>query len=350
MIVGLIPHSIDKMKKISNNCRSNVISLMNQGYSTREISTKLGVGRSSVSRIYKESSLSIQLPPKGRPQILTSRQKTFIVRSLCSGKMDTAVDAQKELQLTQQTHVSAQTIRNMLKEQGLKSIVKKKKPLLKTHHRMQRLEFAKKYQHWTHEDWKRVVFSDETKVNRFGSDGRKWCWKTRNSALQSNHVHPTIKFGGGSIMIWGWMMATGPGFLTKINTTMDSELYCKILQEDLMASIDWYGLNPQEIIFQHDNDPKHRAKKTQEWLKNNKIEVLDWPPQSPDLNPIEHLWSHFKHKLSDRDSSPKGMYDLWSLMEEEWNLIDADFCAKLVESMPKRIAEVIKAKGGYISY
>jgi transposase len=338
------------MKRISNNCRSSIISLVLQGLSTRKISAQLGISRSTVSRIRKEALPNAKLPSKGRPRTITLRQETLLIRSLTSGKIDTAVDAQKELFRDHCVNVSAQTVRNMFKKKGLKSSVKKKKPFLNIKHRRQRLEFARKYQHWTIDDWKRVIFSDETKVCRLGSDGRKWCWKIPGSALQSNLVNPTVKFGGGSIMVWGCMPAKGVGFLAKIDTIMDSNIYCKILEEDLMSTLRYYHLDPQEIVFQHDNDPKHRAKKTQEWLKDNNIEVLDWPAQSPDLNPIENLWSYFKHRLSDKDSSPTSMHDLWLRMEEEWNLIDANFCAKLIESMPGRIAEVIKAKGGYICY
>lgn len=239
----------------------------------------------------------------------------------------------------------------MLKRSNLKSFVKAKKPLLAVRHRRQRLEFARKYQHWTSEDWRRVVFSDETKINRFGSDGRKWCWKKSSTKiLQPNHVFSTVKYGGGSLMVWGCMTAKGVGYLVKIEGTMNSELYCKILEEDLLNSLEWYDLDRQGIIFQHDNDPKHTAERTQRWLKDNEMDVLDWPPQSPDLNPIEHLWDHFKRRLSGYPSVASSMSELWTRAEEEWNKTTAQKCIELIDSMPQRIVEVIKAKGGHTRY
>ena len=131
---------------------------------------------------------------------------------------------------------------------------------------------------------------------------------------------------------------------------MDVDLYTAILEEDLMGSIDWFGKNPTDIIFQQDNDPKHTCKKAQEWFKTHGIQVLSWPAQSPDLNPIEHLWNHLKRKLGDYPTPPTGILELWERVQEEWEKIPDSVCKDLVESMPRRVAAVIKAKGDYTEY
>src|SRR5579863_9446168 len=118
------------------------------------------------------------------------------------------------------TPVSAMTVRNCLKEAGLKSFPKAKKPLLTKRHIRQRLAFARKYQHWTVEDWKRVIWSDETKINRLGSDGRKWAWKKAGEGLSDRLVQGTLKFGGGSLMMWGCMTWEGVGYAAKIDGRM----------------------------------------------------------------------------------------------------------------------------------
>ena len=79
-------------------------------------------------------------------------------------------------------------------------------------------------------------------------------------------------------------------------------------------------------------------------MENNNITLLDWPAQSPDLNPIEHLWDHAKNKLKEYPILPKGVWQVWERVEEVWNNILPEVCQNLIESMPRRLEPVIKAK------
>ncbi|KAI8321409.1 hypothetical protein GQ54DRAFT_243869, partial [Martensiomyces pterosporus] len=105
------------------------------------------------------------------------------------------------------------------------------------------------------------------------------------------------------------------------------------------------------------------AKQTTEWLDDSGIEVLDWPSQSPDLNPIEHLlegnnaglamrhlWFVVKQKLKMYPLAPKNNDQLWNRVVEIWNGLTTEECTNLVASMPKRITAVIAAKGGHTKY
>jgi hypothetical protein len=97
--------------------------------------------------------------------------------------------------------LSANTIHRTLKRIGFESRVRKKKPYLKKEHQQKRLAFAQKYKDWTIENWMRVVWSDESKFQIFGSDGIKYCWKKSGDPIRNVHIKPTMKFGGGSIMV-----------------------------------------------------------------------------------------------------------------------------------------------------
>ena len=77
---------------------------------------------------------------------------------------------------------------------------------------------------------------------------------------------------------------------------------------------------------------------------------MSWPAQSPDLNPIEHLWYHLKRRLGEYENAPGGMQELWKRVKVEWDKIEADTCQKLIESMPRRVDTVIREKGGHTKY
>ena len=91
------------------------------------------------------------------------------------------------------------------------------------------------------------------------------------------------------------------------------------------------------MVFQQDNDPKHTSRLAREWLENSRIEVLDCPAQSPDINPIEHLWFYLKQRLNEYETEASSMHELWQRVEKEWNTIPVDVCLGLIESMPRRM-------------
>ena len=195
-----------------------------------------------------------------------------------------------------------------------------------------------------------MVWSDETKINRIGSDGRKWVWKRAGEQLSPRLVKETVKFGGGHLMFWGCMTWEGVGYGCNIEGKMDADLYVKIMEDELQRSMRYWKTNWQKKIFQQDNDPKHTSKKAQTWFKNHKIPVMVWPAQSPDLNLIEHLWSHVKRKLGEYETEPAWLDELWIRLQKEWDEIPVDVVRNLIESMPRRVQAVLKAKGGHTKY
>ncbi|KAG0802782.1 hypothetical protein G6F17_014094 [Rhizopus arrhizus] len=91
--------------------------------------------------------------------------------------------------------------------------------------------------------------------------------------------------------------------------------------------MEYYNFNWSNIYFQHDNDPKHKAKSTIAWLDNHQVRYMsDWPAQSPDLNPIEHVWHQLKLKLSCYERRAKNTDELWGRVEKAWNEFDKELC------------------------
>jgi transposase len=338
------------MKPLSPYQVQYVISLLQAGHSVRHIARAASRSVGTVTNIRKKYLSDLPKSFGGRPTKLSNHDIRHATRLLGSGEAETAPQVAKRLEEIKDITISPQTVRNFLKRAGLKAVGKKKRPYLKHSHRKARMDFAEKYQHWTVEDWKRVIWSDETKINRFGSDGKKWVWKRQGEQLNKRLIEPTFKHGGGSLMMWGCMSWEGVGFAAKIDGRMDSDLYCSILEDELQQSIKFFKKKRKDTLFQQDNDPKHKSNKATSWFKDHKIQVMDWPAQSPDLNPIEHLWVHLKRQLAAYSTPPSGINELWERTQREWEAIDTAVVQNLIESMPRRVEEVIRAKGGCTNY
>ena len=215
---------------------------------------------------------------------------------------------------------------------------------------MARYKWALNHQYLTVKDWKKVIFSDETKINVRGSDGVKYFWSRDSGPIQDHHLDLTVKHGGGSLMMWGCMTHKGVGYGCHIQEVINSKLYCEILENHLKDSLNFYGISTNNMIFQQDNNPKHASKMAKKWFQDNEITVFPWSAQFPDLNPIEHLWHHLKIKLSAYERKATSISELWERYDTEWNKFSAGICLKYYESMLLRVQAVLKAKGGHTRY
>ncbi len=150
-----------------------------------------------------------------------------------------------------------------------------------------------------------------------------------------------------SVMIWAAMSSAGVVPLCFLKSTVNAAIYQEILEHFMLPSADkLYG--DADFIFQQDLAPSHTAKGTKSWFNDHGVTVLDWPANSPDLNPIENLWGIVKRKM--RDTRPNNADELKATVKETWASIPPQQCHKLITSMPRRIEAVIKAKGAPTKY
>ena len=106
-------------------------------------------------------------------------------------------------------------------------------------------------------------------------------------------------------MVWGYLGWEGVGRLAEVEGKMNAEQYVDILENNLLPSMEESGFSLEDVIFQQDNDPKHTSKRAKEWMEDNNITLLDWPPQSLDLNPTEFLWNHMEKNFANIQHRPR---------------------------------------------
>jgi transposase len=288
--------------RASEDKRIQIILLRSQGSTLASIAahTKVNLGtvRSVLSR-WKQYHTIQYLPKTGRPQKVDDRTKRRLARMVQKGEVSTATELTQTAATHEIVHISASTARRMLHKQGLKAMHTISKPLLTRAHKRKRLEFARAHRDWTVEEWKQVIFSDETVIPGRPSDSHKLRWVKPMHGLNPKLVVPTVRGGGVAIMTWGCISKFGFHDFILLDGTMDAVGYVSMLKNYLIPIIREY-FHRCSCIFQQDGASVHTAHGVEEFFKSQNIKVLEWPPHSPDLNIIEHVWHYLKEMIRTR--------------------------------------------------
>ncbi len=311
-----------------------------QGY--KKNSAALKVPKSTVASIilkWKTFGTTRTLPRAGRPAKLSYRGRRALVREVKNNPKITVAELQRCIREMGES-CRKSTITAALHQSGLYGRVAWRKPLLSARHMKARMEDSKMVTN-------KILWSDETKIELFDLNSKRYVWRKPGTAHHLSNTVPTVKHGGGSIMLWGCFSAAGTGRLVAIEGKMNAAKYRDILDENLLQSAQDIRLG-RRFTFQQDNDPKPTAKITKEWLHNNSVTFLEGPSQSPGLNPIEHLWRDLKMAVHQR--LPSNLTKLERICKEEWQRIPKSRCEKLVASFPKRLMAVLKQKGASTKY
>lgn len=322
-----------------------------EGKSTRKVARNLGVSIGTSVNIRKEIKENIPSSKPGPLPKISERTMRLVARNYHAGELKTLHDAQQFIQQRDGVHVQIETVRTNLRKRRVKAFVEQKRPNLLPHHIHERYQFAKAHKDWTVEEWKKVMFSDESMVSRVGSFGRHYYYSDpEHKKYMPHQVQRTSQGGGGKMMIWGCITYNRPGDLSWIKGGMNAEMYLEVLQDYVVQSFEWGGMNPVESIFQQDNSRVHMANIVKRWFSEQEFTVVKWPANSPDLNIIEHVWALLKHRLNQYEVEPKDLNELWERVQYEWENLQPEFIQGLYESMPRRIKAVLRSKGGLTKY
>ena len=210
-----------------------------------------------------------------------------------------------------------------------------------------RLAFCKAHKNF---DWSRVMFSDEVKVET-SAHGMNWVRRPANCRYDEQYIREVNRQGRCRVMLWGAITNTRMLDLVVVDGRMNKERY---IHNVLNAAVrPHHDLNPT-MIFQQDNAPCHTANVVKEWFTRNNIEVLDWPPQSPDLSIIENLWNILKDEVGPLNHiGPNQTDELVTIIRETWERIKVEkprLLRTLYAQMKRKMLQCIKKKGGHIGH
>ncbi|CEP19521.1 hypothetical protein [Parasitella parasitica] len=207
-------------------------------------------------------------------------------------------------------------------------------------------------ENWTPEQWRSVIWSEESKFNVNGSHGRIRVIRKEGERFSPDHVHKTMKFVNGFIMIWGCFWAGGLGPIVTMKGSVDQDVYVDCLSNHFLPWFQKLSLeHSKEFIFQEDGAFCHTGKYATWYKQRCQTQGFDfWPPQSPDLNPIEHVWAYIERRIETRRHQLKTVDQVETCLRNEWFAIPQLFLETLVDSMIPRCRAVIEARGGNTKY
>jgi hypothetical protein len=244
---------------------------------------------------------------------------------------------------------SARTVDRRLIEAGLPGRVAQHKYAFTQEQKDDRVKWSRAHLHWTKEQWRRVIWSDEKKVLGYGFSGQIWVRRPPGEALNPEYTVPHLPHPV-QVHCWGCFCGRGLGRCHIYTENMDAVLLRRILDTHLIQTARQYFdvANAELWYYQHDNPTVYTGHVVQEWIHNHGVQKLPFPKYSPDLNPQENVWAYLARRIEALGCRTED--ELKAAIACEWERIPLSFLQSLTDSMPERCQRVIDAHGDHIHY
>lgn len=351
---------INPEKELSPTVRAFILGRYTGGEKPKSISNDLQIPLQTIyTTIRRSSSRShcISKPRTGRPKSLSETAKRAIIRLIKKNPFITYQEVSETLQLS----ICRRTLFSVINESGYGNWKAQKRPLLTPKVAQRRYEWALKYKNWGYREWSSVIWSDECSVELGSGQRDQWVFRVNQSGekWKKDYIQPYKHGKGIRVMVWAAIWGDRRSELIRLERDFESKKHgftsrsYLTLLEEMIPTIWEPGL-----IFMQDNAPIHSSRLIKDWFENHQITLMDWPPHSPDMNPIEHMWFPLKEGVYNinpniehiKGSVEKREDQLWEVLETSWSKIRQDIQVELVRSMESRIRAVLEAKGWYTKY
>ena len=315
------------------------------------IAEELGIKRQTVARILQRDARtgSPVVKIKGQKRktksaatLRTPREIERLRFATLASPFKTPRVLKRELRL----RCSLATIKRRLREMHLDGRRSATKTFLTDTAKENRLKFPNDHFDL---DWKKVMFTDEVKIET-SAHGMNWVRRPPGSRYDPQYIREVNRQGRCTLMIWGGITYNGLLDIVVINGTLNKDNY---ISDILIPKVLPYKEANDDMIYMHDGAAPHRAIIVREWLEDNGIEVLKWPAQSPDLNPIENLWNMLKEEIGPLNHiGPNQKDELVEIINQSWDRLRRKrrTLSKLYASMKTRLQTVINKNGGHTKY
>jgi transposase len=324
--------------------RAAIITLHGIGWTGRDIAKEIHCSENTVSlwlNRWNETHSLTDDERSGRPRCTDDDTDQGI--GLYSNAHVNALprDIVRELDLT----VDARTVRRRLNEIDLHTYVQRHEHAFTEFDLQRRIAFAEGYSNWEEDEWKRIMWSDHT-LFTLDYQGREYVQRPPGKGCDPKYLEQEKRLQG-AVWLWGCMCADGLGHAELYEGTLNAARYQSILALNLVRSAHtfwptghWY--------YQQDNARPHTAGTSRAWFHNRGVDLLDFPPWSSDLSPIENLWHDLKRRVYAHH--PKTMEELERWIVHEWQETKYNFLSHTCLSMPQRLQLVLANKGHKIPY
>ncbi|CAB4430830.1 unnamed protein product [Rhizophagus irregularis] len=303
--------------------RGEIIGLWKGGHSERNISEILDFPKITIHGIitdYKNSEKISAASRSGRPPKLAERDIRRIVKIVKEDRQQSLDEITKKFNDGLPSPVCNSTIKHILHSEGYFGRAGKRNPFVSEANHKKRLDWYCERKEWDTE-WDSIIWSDESRFLLFQNDAHHWVWRKPHEKYDVNCLILTVKSGNQGVMVWRCFTKNQLGPLIQVSGSITD-----------------------------DNAPVHRARTVSQWKEDNSVSTIPWPAQSPDLNPIEHLWDVLERKVQAHKPHPKNIRELMVVLEEKWNNIEPEILINLVDSMPRRVHAVLDSHGNPTRY